>query len=404
MQRSAYSAVSSVPCRHASTWASPRESMRQPGAVPQHQRQQQQHQQQQQRPVHLEAHQQQWLMQWQRERERRQRQQWQEAQQQRQQQQHQWQQKQQQQLSRSGPQLQAQPSPAGRSIPPVASSVTTPPMDKETGRVFEVTAFLAECELSQYSSVLLSSGFDTTDALLEMEESDSKDLGILRGHWLKLKRHLRQSQSQHAVGQGSLERQLGSSMSLPPNAPMFYGTEEIRSNVQRSWERIQEAGILYAGELLYKRVFELNPAAKDMLPPEILAKYRQSSLSEDELDSDFVKNATLSNMFSKIFNMVGCSVAGLHDLNKLVPMLHSLGARHIGYGSPEECWEIVGQAVNMTLHEILGDTLTADVEHVWTLGFAFVSSIMIQGLREAKASCGTESSSHTHDRGEPPSS
>merc|ERR1719343_456529 len=230
-----------------------------------------------------------------------------------------------------------------------------------------------------------------------MEESDSKDLGILKGHWLKLKRHLRQVQTQHPVGEDSGGRQAaavsvkasgppGSSMTLPPNAPMFYGSEAIRSHVQRSWDRIQEAGILYAGELLYKRVFELNPAAKDMLPPEILVKYQQTTFSEEDLDSEFVKNATLSNMFSKIFNVVGCSVTGLHDLNRLVPMLHSLGARHIGYNAPEECWEVVAKAVNMTLHDILGESLTADVEHVWTLGLAFVSSIMIQGMREAKAS------------------
>lgn len=265
----------------------------------------------------------------------------------------------------------------------------------ELDRNNPVIALLAKCSLEQYGPALLSSGFDTLEVLLEMEDADVKDLGIARGHWLKLRRQLREVTGVKAgATQASTERPApmqdapAGGMSLPPNAPIFYGTDQIKDDVQTSWEKIQEVGILYAGEILYKKVFELAPEARALMPPEVTAKYQISSFSEEELDPDFVENQTLSNMFGKIFNVVGCSVTGLHDLNRLVPMLHSLGARHVGYNAPEEAWEVVAKAVNFTLHKILGDALTPDVEHVWTLCLALVSSVMIQGMREAKAARG----------------
>jgi len=55
-----------------------------------------------------------------------------------------------------------------------------------------VMAFLEECGLGKYSSVLLSSGFEEMETLLDIDDIDLKDLGFPRGHALKLKRHLRE--------------------------------------------------------------------------------------------------------------------------------------------------------------------------------------------------------------------
>merc|ERR1712060_821786 len=57
-----------------------------------------------------------------------------------------------------------------------------------------VVAFLEECGLGKYSTVLLSSGFDEMETLLDVDDIDLKDLGFPRGHALKLKRHLREYQ------------------------------------------------------------------------------------------------------------------------------------------------------------------------------------------------------------------
>merc|ERR1712151_923014 len=57
-----------------------------------------------------------------------------------------------------------------------------------------VVAFLEECGLGKYSTVVLSSGFDEMETLLDVDDIDLKDLGFPRGHALKLKRHLREYQ------------------------------------------------------------------------------------------------------------------------------------------------------------------------------------------------------------------
>merc|ERR1712007_128033 len=90
-------------------------------------------------------------------------------------------------------------------------------------------------------------------------------------------------------------------------------------------------------------------------------------------------------MGAKVVNVVGQSVAGLHDINRLVPMLRALGARHINYGPTEVYWEMAGQALNCTLREFLGGDFTPEVESAWTRTFSFIAAVMISGLREALA-------------------
>merc|ERR1711920_837986 len=70
-------------------------------------------------------------------------------------------------------------------------------------------------------------------------------------------------------------------------------------------------------------------------------------------------------------------------MGKLVPLLMSLGGRHIVYNSNEAFWPLLGKAVNVTLAELLGDAFTPEVENAWNVVYGFSSSIMISGLRQA---------------------
>merc|ERR1712238_514274 len=72
------------------------------------------------------------------------------------------------------------------------------------------------------------------------------------------------------------------------------------------------------------------------------------------------------------------------DSSKLVPLLTSLGRRHIGYGVDEAFWPALGTALNITLSDLLGDGFTNEVENAWNVVYGFTSSIMIAGLRQAK--------------------
>merc|ERR1712190_275004 len=95
-------------------------------------------------------------------------------------------------------------------------------------------------------------------------------------------------------------------------------------------------------------------------------------------------SAALRKLLAKVLNAVGCVVAGLQDSSKLVPLLTSLGGRHIVYNQTEEFWPISGDAVMITLAELLGDAFTPEVENAWNVVYGFTSSIMIAGLRQAK--------------------
>merc|ERR1712203_1045550 len=92
----------------------------------------------------------------------------------------------------------------------------------------------------------------------------------------------------------------------------------------------------------------------------------------------------MGKLFGKVLNAVGCVVAGLQDSRKLVPLLTSLGMRHISYNTNEAFWPILGKAVNLTLADLLGDSFTPEVENAWNVVYGFTSSIMIAGLRQAK--------------------
>merc|ERR1719296_47559 len=53
-----------------------------------------------------------------------------------------------------------------------------------------VIEFLQEHGLAQYADAFMSSGFDEMESLLDADDADLKDLGVPRGHALKLKRYL----------------------------------------------------------------------------------------------------------------------------------------------------------------------------------------------------------------------
>lgn len=260
-----------------------------------------------------------------------------------------------------------------------------------------VVAFLEEHGLSQYSKLLLANGFDEMDTLLEAEVSDLKELGMVRGHILKLSRHLREYQLRHEgqevppmpLAQLRQRRAVRVAMSAPARPPQLappcrMPTEQMKSAVERSWEQVQSMGSSTVGELLYKYTFELAPEAIDIFPISVRRKYRQWTADEKDDDEDVWLSSGLKKLFGRIVNAVGCAVVGLHDPSKLVPMLTSLGMRHSSYGVQEAFWPVLGKALIRTLREMLGQAFTAEVEVAWTIVYGFMSSIMMEGLRSVQ--------------------
>merc|ERR1719469_1363187 len=163
-------------------------------------------------------------------------------------------------------------------------------------------------------------------------------------------------------------------------------SEEGRSLVEQSWEQVKAIGVDVVAERLYKKSFEMLPECMPLFPPEVRLKYRDWS-SEAELNEDETlwDSAAMRRLWGKTINALGCAVAGLHDMGKLVPMLTKLGNRHINYGLQERYWPVVGKALDLTLQDLLGTSYTPEVQQAWIMVYGFTSSIMIEGLRQAVA-------------------
>jgi len=264
-----------------------------------------------------------------------------------------------------------------------------------------VVAFLEDAGLTQYAKLLLHSGFDDMDVLFDIEDTDMKDLGLPRGHAIKLKKKLREFQlqqyaqedpmqmyvaaSHHQVVQIRTPQQRRSPAQIPASALHSVPTEQMKSAVEQSWEQVQALGTYTVGEILYRHTFVVMPEAIHLFPSEVRMKYREWSPDEGNDESNVYESPALRKLFSKFVNAVGCAVAGLHDSSKLVPMLTQLGARHINYGVKEAHWQALGKAFTFTLRDILQESFTQEVEAAWTMAYTFMSSIMIEGLRGAIA-------------------
>jgi len=260
--------------------------------------------------------------------------------------------------------------------------------------------FLEDAGLGQYAKLLLQNGFDDMDVLFDLEDTDMKDLGIPRGHAIRLKKKLREY-GLHQYAQEDASPQYTAAprqqvvqirtpqrrgpMQIPASALHSVPTEQMKSAVEQSWEQVQTLGTYAVGEILYRHTFAIMPEAIHLFPSEVRMKYREWSPDEGNDESNVYESPALRKLFSKFVNAVGCAVAGLHDSSKLVPMLTQLGARHINYGVKEAHWQALGKAFTFTLRDILQESFTQEVEAAWTMAYTFMSSIMIEGLRGAIA-------------------
>eukprot|EP00429_Kryptoperidinium_foliaceum_P131820 CAMPEP_0176276578 /NCGR_PEP_ID=MMETSP0121_2-20121125/47826_1 /TAXON_ID=160619 /ORGANISM="Kryptoperidinium foliaceum, Strain CCMP 1326" /LENGTH=150 /DNA_ID=CAMNT_0017616835 /DNA_START=1 /DNA_END=449 /DNA_ORIENTATION=+ len=76
----------------------------------------------------------------------------------------------------------------------------------------EVVAFLRDAGLERYAQPLAAHGFDDMEVLLLIDDLDLKDIGVPRGHVVKLKKRLREYEL-------SLDAGPGYSTPCPPPAP-----------------------------------------------------------------------------------------------------------------------------------------------------------------------------------------
>ena len=80
--------------------------------------------------------------------------------------------------------------------------------------------------------------------------------------------------------------------------------------------------------------------------------------------------------------MLGLAVNSLNRMEQLMPVVRSLGTRHVVYGVRDKDYDTVGQALLWTLRKGLGEAFTPDVEAAWSNVYATLASAMQSGMRK----------------------
>ena len=107
-----------------------------------------------------------------------------------------------------------------------------------------------------------------------------------------------------------------------------------------------------AADLFYGKLFELDPSVKPLFKGDI------------------------KEQGAKLMKTIGLAVNSLTNLPALVPIVETLGKKHVGYGVQDHHYATVGEALLWTLDKGLGDDFTEEVKEAWTLTYTTLADVM----------------------------
>jgi hemoglobin-like flavoprotein len=116
-----------------------------------------------------------------------------------------------------------------------------------------------------------------------------------------------------------------------------------------------------AALVFYRHLFELDPSLKALFHTSIELQGR------------------------KLMEALEFTMATLQKPKELVPVLEAMGRRHVSYGTKQEHYATVTEAMLQTLSETLGENFTPPTEAAWKLALGFVCATMQRGASEVEA-------------------
>jgi hemoglobin-like flavoprotein len=128
--------------------------------------------------------------------------------------------------------------------------------------------------------------------------------------------------------------------------------------VRKSWSAVLPISDA-AATLFYERLFELDPSVKPLF---------KNDMREQK---------------KKLMQTITVAVDGLASVDKLIPVLKQLGARHAGYMVEDRHYDTVGDALLWTLKEGLGDAFNPEIKRAWQEVYGVLARVMKQGAAEA---------------------
>jgi hemoglobin-like flavoprotein len=136
----------------------------------------------------------------------------------------------------------------------------------------------------------------------------------------------------------------------------------------------------------------LTPAQVNL----VQISFEEALSARDDLVTDFYKTLfekapSVRGMFSedmsgqskKLASMLQLAVRNLNDPAALVGPLHTLGAKHVAYGTQPAHYSVVGEALVESLKNAVGPTWTAEHSEAWNKALSFVSQTMLAGATKA---------------------
>lgn len=126
--------------------------------------------------------------------------------------------------------------------------------------------------------------------------------------------------------------------------------------VQESFEKVKPIAAT-AAEIFYSKLFELDPDLKPLFP---------------------TGEEAMKTQGNKLMTMLAAAVAGLSNLEALIPVLQNLGKKHVEYKVVPSHYNTVGAALLGTLSTGLGDDFTPEVKEAWTSVYTTMSTVMIE--------------------------
>ncbi|HMZ54147.1 MAG TPA: methyl-accepting chemotaxis protein [Nitrospira sp.] len=120
----------------------------------------------------------------------------------------------------------------------------------------------------------------------------------------------------------------------------------------------------------YERLFEKYPAVKPLF-----------------------KNASIPEQKKKLLASLVLVIQNIRRPEKLTPVLHDMGARHVGYGAKPAHYDAVGENLLAVLGEFAGEAWTPEVKQAWTDAYTAIKTIMLAGAKRAHPTQGEKTMS-----------
>jgi hemoglobin-like flavoprotein len=125
--------------------------------------------------------------------------------------------------------------------------------------------------------------------------------------------------------------------------------------VQRTFEQRVRPIAQEAGEMMYLRLFEMEPSLKPLFKGDIK---RQGEM---------------------LMKAIGLAIQSLDEPEKVKAETKELGLRHYGYGVQPGYYNIFGAALMWALEQVIGPDFTPEVKEAWGEAYA----ILAQSMRES---------------------